>query len=138
LFATPAVDLQAINMKISSFAETGLAGTGARSTGARDWYLSATPKITAGFMHGGIKLSGTVGYQLADRNSIVAPIRLVGSPDGSDPAMVRTLIDKHMLLLGANADVAIGKAASLQFGIKGLYGKKVESESANVKLVVRF
>ena len=138
LFATPSVDLQAISLKISSFAESGLAGTGARSNGARDWYLSATPKLTAGFMHGGFKLSGTVGYQFGDRNNIVAPIRLIGSPDGSDPAMVRTLIDKNMLLLGANADIAVGKAASLRFGVKGLYGDKVKSESANVKLVVRF
>jgi len=138
LFATPALDLQAINLKIGDFAETGLAGTGARSEGRSDWYLSATPMLTAGFQGHGFKLSGTVGYQFADKGQIVAPIRLIGSPDASDPAMIRILIDKKTLMLGVNAEAKLGADAALQFGFKGLYGNKVDSESANVKLVVRF
>ncbi|WP_309660560.1 autotransporter outer membrane beta-barrel domain-containing protein, partial [Sphingomonas sp.] len=138
LFATPAIDLQAIRMTIGDFAESGLDGTGARSDGTSDWYLSATPKLTAGVKSGAIKLSGTVGYQLSDKGQIVAPIRLIGSPDASDPAMIRTLIDKEMLMLGANVEVQANSNAALQFGFKGLYGDRVKSESANVKLVVRF
>ena len=138
LFATPGIDLQAIRLKIGDFAETGLDGTGARSEGRSDWYLSATPMLTAGFKNAGLKLSGTVGYQLSDMGSIIAPIRLIGSPDASDPAMIRTLIDKQTLLLGVNVEATLGKAAALQFGFKGLYGDKVHSESANIKLVVRF
>ena len=138
LFATPAIDLQAINLKIGDFAERGLAGTGARSEGATAWYLSATPMLTAGIKTAGMKLSGTIGYQLSDKGAIVAPMRLVGSPDASDPAMIRTLIDKQALMLGVNVDAKLGEGAALQFGFKGLYGDKVDSESANVKLVVRF
>lgn len=87
---------------------------------------------------GQLKLSGTVGYQLSDKGQIVGPIRLVGSPDGSDPAMIRTLTDKQMLLLGANVEVKASGKAALQFGVKGLYGDRVKSETADVKLVVRF
>ncbi|HMI41420.1 MAG TPA: autotransporter outer membrane beta-barrel domain-containing protein, partial [Sphingomicrobium sp.] len=138
LFATPGIDLQAIHMRIGDFAESGLGGTGARSDGTSDWYLSATPKLTAGIKSGVFKVSGTVGYQLSDKGKIVAPIRLVGSPDASDPAMIRTLIDKEMLMLGVNAEVQASSSAAFQFGFKGLYGDRVDSESANVKLVVRF
>jgi len=138
LFVTPAIDLQAIRMTIDDFEESGLGGTGARSSGTSDLYLSATPKLTAGIRSGRIRLSGTVGYQLSDEGKIEAPIRLVGSPDVSDPAMIRTLIDKEMLMLGVNAEVKAGPDAALQFGFKGFYGDRVTSESFNAKLVLRF
>jgi len=138
LFAAPAIDLQAVNLKIGDFAESGLAGTGARSGGDSTWYLSATPMLTAGIKIKDVKVSGTVGYQLSNKGAILVPMRLVGSPDASDPAMIRTLIDKHATMLGANVDVKVGKDAALQFGFKGLYGAKVHSESADLKLVVRF
>ena len=138
LFVSPGIDLQAVRMTIDDFDESGLGGTGARSRGTSDWYLSATPRLTAGIRSGGIRLSGTVGYQLSDKGRIEAPIRLVGSPDASDPAMIRTLIDKEMLTLGVNAEVKAGPNASLQFGFKGLYGDRVDSESINAKLVVQF
>ncbi|MEO7504882.1 MAG: hypothetical protein ABIT69_06845 [Sphingomicrobium sp.] len=138
LFATPAIDLQAVRMTIGDFAETGLDGTGARSGGTSDWYLSATPKLTAGVKSGAFKVSGTIGYQVSDKGKIVAPIRLVGSPDGSDPAMIRTLIDKDTLLLGANLEVQANSNAAIQIGVKGLYGDRVKSETANMKLIVRF
>jgi hypothetical protein len=83
-------------------------------------------------------MSGTVGYQFANRGSIVAPIRLVGSPDASDPARIRTLVDKDSVLLGAQAEVKAGRSVFLQFGVEGLYGDRVKSESANLKLKVSF
>jgi hypothetical protein len=138
LFAAPAIDLQAINLQIGDFAEHGLDGTGARSQGESAWYLSATPMLTAGIKTEGLTLSGTVGYQLSDKGAVVVPMRLVGSPDGSDPAMIRTLVDKHATMLGVNIDVKVRKNATLQFGFKSLHGNKVDSESANLKLGVRF
>ena len=137
-FATPGIDLQAIRLKIGDFDEVGLDGTGARSEGRSDWYLSATPKISAGYKADGVRIAGTVGYQLADNGSIVAPIRLVGSPDASDPAMIRTLVDKNSLLLGFSAEAKLGRDVALQFGFTGLYGDKVDSQTVHGKLVFRF
>ncbi|MFM5954268.1 MAG: hypothetical protein ACKOPE_08195 [Novosphingobium sp.] len=137
-FATPALDLQAMRMQIRHFAESGLDGTGARSKGASDWYLSATPKLTAGFRTGGIALSGTIGYQFSNKDQIEAPIQLTGAPDASDPAIIVTPLDKEMLVVGLGVNVKRDENFELQFGFEGLYGDRYTSTTANAKIVLRF
>ena len=137
-FATPSIAVGAIRMNIGDFFEQGLDGTGARSKGSSDWYLSATPKLTAGINDGMMKLSGSVGVQLSSRGAIHTPISLVGAPDRARPADIRTLIDDQMLLLGLNAEVKAGRRATVQVGYEGLYGDRVKSESFNAKLILRF
>ncbi|MFM5924510.1 MAG: hypothetical protein ACKOPG_10025 [Novosphingobium sp.] len=137
-FATPALDLQAMRMQIRHFAESGLDGTGARSNGASDWYLSATPKLTAGLRTGGIQLSGTIGYQFSNKDQIEAPIRLTGAPDASDPAIIVTPFDKEMLVVGVGVNVKRDENFELQFGFEGLYGDRFTSTTANAKIVLRF
>ncbi|WP_185829160.1 autotransporter outer membrane beta-barrel domain-containing protein [Sphingomonas ginkgonis] len=137
-FARPELELQGIRMSFKSFSEEGLQGTGARSVGSSRWYLSATPKVSAGLDTGPLKLFGTVGYQFANKGQIVAPLRLVGAPDASDPARIATAIDKQTMLLGLTAEAKAGDRATLQFGFTGLYGDHVTSKSANMKLIFRF
>jgi hypothetical protein len=137
-FITPAMEGQAMRLSVGNFAEKGLEGMGARSTGKSHWYLSATPKLKAGFVNGSVKLSGTVGYRWSNRDRIAAPMRLIGSPDASDPATIYSAIDKNLLQWGLNADVTASDKVALQFGFESLHGDMIRSKTASAKLRVQF
>lgn len=137
-FARPEVALQAVRLSFKDFAEAGLDGTGARSAGNARWYLSATPKLTAGLERSGLRLSGSVGYQLSQRSDIAVPIRLVGAPDGSDPARIGTGIDRSMLLLGGAIEGTLSRGVDLRLGVETKHGRTIDSRRGDLTLRVRF
>ena len=137
-FVRPNIDASAIKLTLSGFDEDGLDGMGMRVDRSSDWFLSAEPKLTLGAKMDRVRFAVTGGALFSNKSAIGAPMRFLGSDLGSDPALIRTMIDKHAFVAGAELGVDAAKGLDLSIGYHGYLGSRVDSHTANILLRYSF
>lgn len=137
-FVRPNLDASAIRLTLEGFDESGLAGLGMRADKASDWYLAVEPKLTIGARFDHVHFSVTGGGMFSNKDTIDAPMRFLGAASASDPAIIRTLVDKQAFVGGVELGVEGGKRWDVSIGYQGYLGSKIESHTAEVNLRVRF
>jgi uncharacterized protein with beta-barrel porin domain len=137
-FVRPNIDASAVKLTLSGFDEDGLDGMGMRVDRSSDWYLSVEPKLTLGARMDRVHFSVTGGAMFSNKDVIGAPMRFIGSDLTSDPALIRTMIDKHSFVAGAELGVDAAKGLDLSVGYQGYLGSRIDSHTANIRLRYSF
>jgi hypothetical protein len=137
-FIRPNVDASAIRLTLSGFDEDGLDGMGMRVDRSSDWFLSVEPKLTLGARMDRVHFSVTGGAMVSNKGVISAPMRFLGSDLTSDSALIRTMIDKHSFIAGAELGVDAAKGLDLSIGYQGYLGSRIDSHTANIRLRYSF
>ena len=137
-FVRPNIDASAIKLTLSGFDEDGLDGMGMRVDRSSDWFLSVEPKLTLGARMDRVHFAVTGGALFSNKGAIGAPMRFLGSDLSSDPALIRTMIDKQAFVAGADLGVDAAKGLDVSIGYDGYLGSRIDSHTANILLRYSF
>ncbi|MCC6925260.1 autotransporter outer membrane beta-barrel domain-containing protein [Novosphingobium sp.] len=137
-FIRPSIDFTALRLTINNLDEQGLAGLGMRVGKSSDWFLTAEPKLTLGANFTGGYVSLTGGGVFANRDQIRAPMTFLGASPLSDPAIIRTMVDKNSLFIGADAGYDAANGLRFSIGYRAYLGQRMESQTANINLRYQF
>jgi hypothetical protein len=143
LFVRPALNVWATGLHQKSFAEGGLEGIGVKGLSHTQFLGGVNPEVTLGFvfretLKSQAAVSFTFGAVVNSSDRIEMPFRLVGANSASDPAEIRTAMDKTAYRIGADVHVIGDDRVSVQFNYATEFGDRTRSQSAGLNLRVRF
>ncbi|PXA76112.1 hypothetical protein DMC25_24110, partial [Caulobacter sp. D4A] len=143
LFVRPALNVWATGLHQQRFEERGLDGMGARGLSHTQVIGTANPELTLGFVmketaRSQAAVSFTVGGLFNSTDRIEMPFQLIGSNPSSDPADIRTALDKSGWRAGVDLHVIGDDRVSVKFNYTTEFGDRTSNQAAGLNVRVRF
>ncbi|MEH0196128.1 hypothetical protein V7S57_09825 [Caulobacter sp. CCNWLY153] len=143
LFVRPALNVWGTGLHQRRFEERGLDGLGARGLSDTQWIGTANPELTLGFVmkettRSQAAVSFTVGGLFNSTDKIEMPFQLLGANASSDPARIRTALDKSGWRAGVDLHVIGDDRVSVKFNYTTEFGDRTSNQAAGLNLRVRF
>ncbi|PLR22948.1 hypothetical protein SGCZBJ_16465 [Caulobacter zeae] len=143
LFVRPALNVWGTGLHQRRFEERGLDGMGARGLSDTQWIGTANPELTLGFVmketaRSQAAVSFTVGGLFNSTDKIQMPFQLIGANASSDPAQIRTALDRSGWRAGVDFHVIGDDRVSVKFNYTTEFGDRTSNQAAGLNLRVRF
>ncbi|WP_235075861.1 autotransporter outer membrane beta-barrel domain-containing protein [Asticcacaulis sp. AC460] len=143
-FFEPSAALAVTSIHQGAFTEEGLEGQGAVGVSHTQTFATLTPELTVGYKvqeSSGqtTAFSFNVGAVVHSTDRLEMPYRLVGSNQGSDPALISTEFDSDTIKMGANVQVT-GKndRTSLNLSVANESGKRYSQQTFSAAVKFKF
>ncbi|MBW8891027.1 MAG: autotransporter outer membrane beta-barrel domain-containing protein [Burkholderiales bacterium] len=143
LFVRPALNVWATGLHQKSFAEGGLEGMGVKGVSHTQILAGVNPEVTLGFviretLKSQAAVSFTFGAVVNTSDRIQMPFRLAGANPASDPAQIRTAMDRTAYRVGADVHVIGDDKVAVRLNYAAEFGDRTRSQSAGLSLRIRF